>query len=279
MSIVKVYKPTTPGRRKTSVIDYSKILTKHEPHKPLLSRKTIQAGRSKGKITVRHQGASGYRKMLREIDFKRNFEEGFKVISIEYDPNRTAFICLVSCLKTGTKKYVLHTKNLQVGEKYQTDDLASTGNKTELKNVPVGTFVSQVELSPNKGAQIVRSAGSYAIVTAKDDKYATLKLPSGEIRKFLAICSCVVDRVGNDAHSLVRIGKAGRMRKMGVRPTVRGKVMNPVDHPHGGGEARNSIGMKYPKTPWGKHALGVKTRNKKKASGKLIVARRNGRKY
>jgi large subunit ribosomal protein L2 len=278
MSKVKLYKPTTASRRHSSVINYKEILTEDKPYKKLLVRKKNNAGRSKGKITVRHQGG-GYRKLVRIIDYKRHFPMGFKVISIEYDPGRSAFVCLVSCLQTGVKKYILHTQNLVVGERFQTDQDIKTGNYVELGTIPVGTFVSQIELGPNSGAKIVRSAGSYAVVTAKDGKHVTLKLPSGEIRKFLLTCKCVVDKMGNEAHNLVRYGKAGRMRHKGIRPTVRGKVMNPVDHPHGGGEGRNPIGMKYPKTPWGKHALGVKTRNKKKISSGLIVTRKNGRKY
>ncbi len=278
MSRIKLYKPTTPGRRSTSIVDYKQILTTNEPHKPLLLRKRTQAGRSQGKITVRHQGASGIRKMIRQIDIKRNFPEGFKVLTIEYDPNRTSFICLVSCLKTGGKKYILHTDKMEVGNSYQTNSEVLDGNQVVIGTVPVGTYVSQIELSPNKGATMVRSAGTYAIVTAKDDRYVTIKLPSSEIRKILATCKCIVNRVGNTAHGLVRLGKAGRVRRKGVRPSVRGKVMNPVDHPHGGGEASNSIGMKYPKTPWGKHALGVKTRNKKKQSTKLIITRRKSKK-
>jgi large subunit ribosomal protein L2 len=273
MSQIKHYKPTTPARRHASVIDYKNILTTNDPYKKLLTRKTKQAGRSRGKITVRHQG-NGYKKLIRQIDFKRDFPLGFKVNTIEYDPNRTAFICLVTCLKSGDKKYILHTKDMKVGQTYQNSDEIDTGNKVFLSSIPVGTFVSQIELMPGKGATIVRSAGSYGIVTAKDEKYVTIKLPSSEVRKFLATCTCVISRVGNDAHGLVRLGKAGRMRHKGVRPRVRGKVMNPVDHPHGGGEARNPIGLKYPKTPWGKHALGVKTRDKKKASSKVIVSRR-----
>lgn len=236
------------------------------------------AGRSNGKITVRHRGG-GYRKLVRQIDYKRDFPMGFKVVSIEYDPTRTAFISLVTCLQTGQKKYVLFTKGMKAGEVYQTSKEVSEGNQVELAGLPVGTFVSQIEINPGKGATVVRSAGTYAIVTAREEKYVTLKLPSGEIRKFLSTCKCVVSRVGNEAHNLVRLGKAGRVRHKGIRPTVRGKVMNPVDHPHGGGEARNSIGMKYPKTPWGKHALGVKTRDRKKQSSKVIITRKNGRKY
>jgi large subunit ribosomal protein L2 len=278
MSEIKLYKPTTNARRHTSVINYKKILTTNEPYKKLLVRKKKMAGRSGGKITVRHQGG-GYRRMVRIIDYKRDFPLGFKVNTVEYDPNRSAFICLVSCLKTGQKKYVLHTKGMTAGKKYQINQEVDEGNKVPLSSVPVGTFVSQIEINPKQGSTVVRSAGSYAIVSAKDEKYVTLKLPSGEIRKFLATCSCVVSKVGNEAHNLVRYGKAGRMRHKGIRPTVRGKVMNPVDHPHGGGEARNPIGMPYPKTPWGKHALGVKTRDKNKQSSKVIVTRRNGRKY
>jgi large subunit ribosomal protein L2 len=277
MSSLKLYKPTTPSRRFSSVIDYSSILTTDKPYKKLLTRKKTSAGRSQGKITVRHRGG-GARQLLREIDYKRNFPDGFKVTTVEYDSGRTAFICLVSCLKTGVKKYIIHTNKMEVGKTYQTSNEALEGNQIKLSDVPVGTAVSQIEINPGKGATVVRSAGTYAIVTAKEERYVTVKLPSGEIRKFLAECKAVVSRVGNTAHSLVRIGKAGRVRHMGFRPTVRGKVMNPVDHPHGGGEGRNPIGMKYPKTPWGKHALGVKTRQPKKASNRLIIARRKAKK-
>jgi len=277
MSTIKVYKPTTNARRHTSVIDYKKSLTPGvRPTKSLLLRKKMMAGRSGGKIAVRHQGG-GARKMIRQIDFKRDFPIGFKVVTVEYDPTRTAFVCLVTCLKSGNKKYILHTKGLEVGQKVQQETNLADGNQVKLGDIPVGTHVSQIELHPGSGAKVVRSAGAYATVTAKDGLYVTLKLPSSEIRKFLAICTCVVNRVGNEAHGLVRLGKAGRVRNMGVRPSVRGKVMNPVDHPHGGGEARNSIGMKYPKTPWGKHATGVRTRTVKKASSRLIVSRRKSK--
>jgi large subunit ribosomal protein L2 len=274
MSRVRVYKPTTASRRKTSVIKYGEVLTADKPYKKLTIRKSSNAGRnSTGKITVRHQGG-GYRKIVRQVNFKRNFESGFKVLTVEYDPTRTSFVCLVADLKTGIKHYVLHSKGMTVGEKFDTSDEISDGNKVQLKLIPIGTFVSQIEINPGQGAKLVRSAGNYAIVTAREEKWVTLKLPSGEIRKFLGEATAVVNKVGNDAHELVRLGKAGRVRNMGVRPTVRGKVMNPVDHPHGGGEARNSIGLKYPKTPWGKHALGVKTRKKNLASDKVIVKRR-----
>jgi len=273
MSNLKLYKPTTPSRRKTSVINYAEVLTGHKPEKSLLIRKKNRAGRNaRGLITVRHRGG-GARTLVRIINFKRRFPSGFKVQTIEYDPNRTAFISLVTDVATGVKSYVIYTKGMVVGETYLPDQLKD-GNTIALGDAPVGSFVSQIEINPGSGAKMVRSAGTYAIVTAKEGKYVTLKLPSGEIRKFLATSIGVVNRVANEAHGLVRVGKAGRKRHMGVRPTVRGKVMNPVDHPHGGGEARNSIGMAYPKTPWGKHALGVRTRDAKKQSSKFIVSRR-----
>jgi large subunit ribosomal protein L2 len=274
MSQIKLYKPTTAARRKTSVIDYRKILTTSTPHKKLIVRKTNSAGRNNsGKITIRHRGG-GYRTQVRLVDFKRNFSEGVKVLTVEYDPTRTAFVNLVTDLKTGNKAYILHTKGVGVGDILGKNSDIKEGNKVLLNTVPVGSMVSQIEQSPNSGSKLVRSAGNYALVTARDEKFVTLKLPSGEIKKFLGVCNCVVSRVGNESHELVRVGKAGRNRHKGIRPTVRGKVMNPVDHPHGGGEARNSIGMPYPKTPWGKHALGVKTRNKKSKSSKFIVSRR-----
>jgi large subunit ribosomal protein L2 len=274
MSVLKFYKPTTPSRRHTSVVDYKKILTGDKPKKSLLIRKKRSAGRNNaGKITIRHRGG-GARKQIRVIDFNRNFELGAKVKTIEYDPNRSAFICLVVDIKTGKEKYILHSKSLQKGDIIKTTDEVRKGNSIVIKNVPVGTNVSQIELNPGQGAKLVRAAGTYAVVTAKDDGTVSVKLPSSEIRKINENSMCVVDRLSNEFNELVRIGKAGRMRHKGFRPTVRGKVMNPVDHPHGGGEARNSIGMKYPKTPWGKHALGVKTRNKKKSSNKFIVSRR-----
>jgi large subunit ribosomal protein L2 len=274
MSQIKLYKPTTASRRKTSVVDYRKILTTSTPHKKLTVRKTNTAGRNNtGKITIRHRGG-GYKSMIRVIDFKRNFEQGVKILTVEYDPTRTAFINLVTDLKTGKKAYILHTKGVQVGDILTSNGDIKEGNKVTLISIPVGSMVSQIEQRPNSGSKLVRSAGNYALVTARDEKYVTLKLPSGEIKKFEGSCCCVVSRVGNESHELVRVGKAGRNRKKGIRPTVRGKVMNPVDHPHGGGEARNSIGMPYPKTPWGKHALGVKTRNKKSKSNKFIVSRR-----
>jgi large subunit ribosomal protein L2 len=271
---LKLYKPTTPSRRHSSVVNYKEILTTNEPHKKLIIRKKTNAGRNnQGKITVRHRGG-GSRKLIRQIDFKRNFPQGFKVLTVEYDPGRSAFICLVTNIADGEKKYVLHTTGMEVGKIYNQNSEITSGNSLPLSEVPLSSEVSQIELKPNQGAKIVRSAGNYAIVTAKEEKFVTLKLPSGEIRKILASCKAVVGRISNEAHGLERIGSAGRVRRTGRRPQVRGKVMNPVDHPHGGGEGRNSIGLKYPKTPQGKHALGVRTRDKKKASQKVIVQRR-----
>jgi len=278
MSKVKVYKPTTPARRHTSVINYKDILTAKKPQKKLLVRIKKSAGRNnQGKITCRHKGG-GSRKMVRMVDFKKNFPEGFKVKTIEYDPGRTGFISLVIDLRSGQKSYVLYTDGMQVGQVFGRDKELIPGNTVKLKDLPVGAEVSQIETMPGKGASIVRSAGTSATVTAKEERYVTLKLPSGEVRKFLAECQATFSRVGNWAHNQVRVGKAGRNRRKGIRPTVRGKVMNPCDHPHGGGEARNSIGMAYPKTKWGKHALGVRTRKKNKISNKFIISRRKSKK-
>jgi large subunit ribosomal protein L2 len=274
MSTIRVYKPTTAARRKTSVINYSKVLTGDKPHKPLLVRKSRTGGRNqRGSISVRHIGG-GSRKLVRMVDYKNNFPKGFKIQTIEYDPNRTAFVCLVVDLHDGKKHYILHVKGMEAGKTYGTTEDVVKGAPRKLKDLPLATQVCQIEINPGQGSKMVKSAGVYATITAKDGDYVTLKLPSTELRKFNGECTCVVGQMGNDAWGLVRIGKAGRNRNMGIRPTVRGKVMNPVDHPHGGGEARNSIGMKYPKTPWGKHALGVKTRDKKKASSRVIVKRR-----
>jgi len=275
MSKLKKYKPHNPGLRKTSVIDYNSILTGHKPYKKLIKSGKNFAGRnSSGKITVRHRGG-GKRKLIRQVDFKRNFEKGFKVISIEYDPNRTAFVSLVIDLASGDKKYVLFNENFQPGKVFKPSKDFIEGNSYLLHQLPVGSLVSEIEIRPKQGAKMVRSAGSYAQVTAQEGKYTTLKMPSSEIRKVLSQCACVLGKIGNSAHELVRWGKAGRIRNKGIKPTVRGKVMNPVDHPHGGGEARNPIGMSHPKTPWGKHALGVRTRKKKKDTNQLILKRRN----
>ena len=276
MSTLKMYKPTTAARRHTSVIDYKKVLSGDKPHKPLISRIKKNGGRnSSGKITVRHKG-NGARAMYRHVDFKQKFEDGFKVLTVEYDPNRSAFICLVEDLVTLKKSYIIHTFGLMVGTIItgKNDKESQNAKPMALKDIPMGAQISQVQMNPGQDAKMVRSAGTYAILMARENGMAMVKLPSGEVRRFLETCQAVVGRVGNTANNQVRIGKAGRNRHKGIRPTVRGKVMNPVDHPHGGGEARNSIGMKYPKTPWGKHALGVKTRSPKKASNKFIVSRR-----
>jgi large subunit ribosomal protein L2 len=274
MSTIKHYKPTTPARRKTSTIDFRKILTGDKPTKNLIVRKARTGGRNnRGVITTRHIGG-GARKMVRMVDYKNNFTKGFKVNTIEYDPGRTAFICLVTDLADGSKKYILHTKGIVAGKIYGVSKDLDKGTPVKLSEAPIAAQVSQIELRPGQGAKIIRSAGTYGTIITKDDDFVSIKMPSGEVRRFSALCRCVIGQVGNDAWEQVRLGSAGRNRRFGVRPTVRGKVMNPVDHPHGGGEARNSIGMKAPKTPWGRPANGVKTRSPKKTSNAMIISRR-----
>lgn len=274
---VKLYKPTTPGRRKTSVIEYAKVLRKGvAAPKSLLFSQAKTAGRNNaGKITVRHRGG-GARKIVREVDFKRE-KLGIpaRVQTVEYDPNRSAFISLV-VYADGEKRYITATDGVKVGEKLVTaaDAPIKPGNRLPLSNVPVGTFVHDVELFPGGGAKLARGAGAYVVVAAVEGGMANLKLPSGEVRKVPAAAWGTIGSASNPDNINVRIGKAGRMRHMGFRPTVRGKAMNPVDHPHGGGEGHNPIGMKYPKTPWGKHAIGVKTRKQRKYSDKFILQRR-----
>lgn len=275
---IKVYKPTSPGRRIHSVTDYSVLKKNHKTPKSLLVSKGIQAGRNNsGKITVRHQGG-GFKKKIRLVDFSRIDKKGVpaKVMTLEYDPTRTAFISLVF-YKDGTKRYILSPDGLQVGQTVVYNDKVEVqpGNRMILKNIPVGTFVHDIELVPGQGGRIARSAGSYATLQTVEGGHALLKMPSGEIRKVKENCLASIGQLSNPDWMNVRIGKAGRMRLMGWRPSVRGKVMNPVDHPHGGGEGVNPIGLKYPKTPWGKHALGVKTRDRKKYSNKFIVQRRS----
>lgn len=274
---VKLYKPTSAGRRIQSVTDYSVLEKKHKTPKSLIQYKARPAGRNNsGKITVRHQGG-GFRRKVRVVDFNRADKKDIpaKVLTVEYDPTRTCFISLV-VYKDGEKRYILTPQGLKVGQKVLYGDTAEIlpGNRLPLKNIPVGTFVSDVELIPGQGGKIARSAGGYCILQNTESGYALLKMPSGEIRKVRETCAATVGQLANADWMNVRIGKAGRMRLMGWRPTVRGKVMNPVDHPHGGGEGNNPIGLKYPKTPWGKHALGVKTRKKKKYSNHLILSRR-----
>ena len=275
---IKKYNPYTPSRRNMTGLDFTEI-TKSTPEKSLTVSLKKNSGRNnQGKITVRHQGG-GSRRKYRIIDFKRNKDNiPATVLSIEYDPNRTANIALI-CYADGQKTYILAPQGLKVGQKIMNGEHAEArlGNCLPLSLIPIGTEVHNVELYPGAGAQMVRSAGVAAQLMAKEGKYATLRLPSGEMRMVPINCRATIGVVGNGEHSLVNIGKAGRKRHMGIRPTVRGSVMNPNDHPHGGGEGRAPVGRPGPCTPWGKPALGLKTRSKKKASNKLIVRRRDGK--
>ncbi|RGY82691.1 50S ribosomal protein L2 [Dorea sp. AM58-8] len=275
---IKTYNPYTPSRRQMTGSDFSEI-TKKTPEKSLLDSKSRQAGRNnQGKITVRHRGG-GAKKKYRIIDFKRR-KDGIPatVIGIEYDPNRTANIALI-CYADGEKAYILAPAGLTDGMKIMNGPEAEVrvGNCLPLSEIPVGTQIHNIELYPGKGGQLVRSAGNSAQLMAKEGKYATLRLPSGEMRMVPIVCRASIGVVGNGDHSLINIGKAGRKRHMGIRPTVRGSVMNPNDHPHGGGEGKAGIGRPGPCTPWGKPALGLKTRKKNKQSNKLIVRRRDGK--
>ena len=272
---IKSYRPTTNGRRGMTTLVNSE-LTKVKPEKSLLVTVKKSGGRNnQGKITVRHHGG-GVKQKYRIIDFKRN-KDGVigTVASIEYDPNRNANIALIN-YADGEKRYIIAPKGLKVGMKIESGEKADikVGNCLPLKDIPEGTLVHNVELKPGKGGQMARSAGSSVQILGREDKYTLLRLASGEVRKVLSVCRATVGVVGNEDHELVSIGKAGRKRHMGVRPTVRGSVMNPNDHPHGGGEGRAPVGRKHPVTPWGKPALGLKTRKTKKASTKLIVRRR-----
>ncbi|MBQ7246488.1 MAG: 50S ribosomal protein L2 [Lachnospiraceae bacterium] len=276
---IKKYNPYTPSRRQMTGLDYTEI-TKKNPEKSLLLATSSTAGRNnQGKITVRHRGG-GVKRKYRIVDFKRNAKDGIpaKVIGIEYDPNRTANLALI-CYADGEKSYILAPEGLTDGMTVMSGEHAEAriGNCLPLAMIPVGTEIHNIELFPGKGGQMVRSAGGSAQLMAKEGKYATLRLPSGEMRMVPAECRATIGIVGNGEHSLVNLGKAGRKRHMGIRPTVRGSVMNPNDHPHGGGEGRAPIGRPGPCTPWGKPALGLKTRAKKKSSNKLIVRRRDGR--
>ena len=275
---IKKYTPYTPSRRNMTGLDFTEI-TKNAPEKSLTVSLKKNSGRNnQGKITVRHHGG-GSRRKYRIIDFKRNKDNiPATVLSIEYDPNRTANIALI-CYADGQKAYILAPQGLKVGQKIMNGEHAEArlGNCLPLSLIPIGTEVHNVELYPGAGAQMVRSAGVAAQLMAKEGKYATLRLPSGEMRMVPINCRATIGVVGNGEHSLVNIGKAGRKRHMGVRPTVRGSVMNPNDHPHGGGEGKAPVGRPGPCTPWGKPALGLKTRKKNKQSNKLIVRRRDGR--
>ena len=276
---IKKYNPYTPSRRQMTGLDFEAV-TKKTPEKSLTVSLKKNAGRNnQGKITVRHQGG-GVRRKYRIVDFKRNAKDGIpaKVIGIEYDPNRTANIALI-CYADGEKAYILAPEGLTDGMEVMSGPQAEAklGNCLPLSNIPVGTQVHNIEMIPGKGGQMVRAAGGSAQLMAKEGKYATLRLPSGEMRMVPINCRATIGVVGNGEHNLVNLGKAGRKRHMGIRPTVRGSVMNPNDHPHGGGEGRAPIGRSGPSTPWGKPALGYKTRAGKKQSNKLIVRRRDGK--
>ena len=275
---IKTYKPTTPSRRQMTVTDYSE-LSKVAPEKSLLTVVKKNAGRnSYGRITVRHKGG-GNRRKYRIIDFKRNkMGMNATVLTLEYDPNRSAFIALVQ-YEDGEKKYIIAPNGLKVGDVIRNgaDADIKPGNALALLNIPVGTFIHNVELYPGKGAQLVRSAGNMAQLMGKEGAYALIRLPSGEMRKVSINCMASIGQVSNIDHENVNLGKAGRSRHKGIRPTVRGSVMNPCDHPHGGGEGKSPVGRPGPVTPWGKPAMGYKTRAKHKASDKFIVKRRNGK--
>ena len=272
---IKGFKPTTPARRQMTVSTFEEITT-DKPEKSLVVSLNKHSGRNAhGRITSRHRGG-GARKKYRIIDFKRN-KDGIvgRVATIEYDPNRTAYIALIN-YADGEKRYILQPVGLKVGDEIESGEEADikVGNALKLKDIPVGTVVHNIELIPGKGGQLARSAGSSAQLTAKEGKYATLRLPSGEYRRVSIECRATIGQVGNVANELITLGKAGKKRHLGARPHVRGSAMNPVDHPHGGGEGRTPIGRPSPMTPWGKKALGLKTRKKNKKSNMYIVRRR-----
>lgn len=274
---IKIYKPTSAGRRIQSVTDYS-ILDKNvnTPRGLMLSSKRSAGRNNQGKITIRHRGG-GHKLKIRVVDFMRDkMNIPAKVQTVEYDPGRSAFISLLA-YKDGEKRYILAPDGVKVGETLMTAERTDIkpGNRMMLKNIPVGSNVHNIEMTAGQGGKLARSAGTYAIIQSSEADTIILKMPSGEIRKVAGNAYATVGQVSNTDWMYVRIGKAGRSRHMGWRPSVRGKAMNPIDHPHGGGEGHNPIGLKYPKTPWGKHALGVRTRNPKKASKKFIVKRRS----
>ena len=275
---IRTYKPTSASRRNMTNSTFEE-LTKVAPEKSLLVSLSKTGGRNnQGKITCRHIGG-GHKRKYRVIDFKRNKDNIPAVVkTIEYDPNRNANICLV-CYADGEKRYILAPKDVKVGYKIISGETADImpGNALNLGNIPEGTFIHNIELVPGKGGQLCRAAGAAAQVLGSEGKYVLVRLASGEVRKILKTCRATIGQVGNDDWNLINIGKAGKTRWLGTRPTVRGSVMNPNDHPHGGGEGKCPVGRDAPRTPWGKRALGVKTRNNKKASGKLIVRRRNGK--
>ena len=275
---IRHFNPVTPGQRKKSTL-VNEELTKTAPEKSLLKAKNKKSGRNnQGRITVRHQGG-GAKQKYRVIDFKRNKHdiEG-TVASIEYDPNRSANIALIN-YADGEKRYIIAPKGLKVRMKIVSGENVDikVGNALPIMNIPVGTVIHNIEMRPGKGAQIARSAGQSAQILGREERYVLVRLSSGETRKILGTCMATIGEVGNEDYSLVRLGKAGRTRHMGIRPTVRGSVMNPNDHPHGGGEGRAPIGRSGPSTPWGKPAMGLKTRKKNKQSNKMIVRRRDGK--
>ncbi len=277
---IKLYRPVTKGRRFSSVQDFSDI-TKKEPEKSLIKPRKEFAGRTGGKITVRHRGG-GHKQYYRVVDFKRDkLDIPGRIDSIEYDPSRGARICLV-VYKDGEKRYIIAPDAIKVGQEIISTKNGeiemSVGNRLPLERIPLGTVIHAVELRPGEGAKIARGAGIGIRLMAVEGPYATLKMPSGEVRNVIKSCMATIGMVSNPDYRLVRYGKAGRMRHRGIKPTVRGKVMNPIDHPHGGGEGKHPIGMKYAKTKWGKHALGVKTRRKNRASDALIISRRKTKK-
>ena len=276
---IKIYKPTTNGRRHMTSSDFAEI-TKTKPEKTLLESQSHTAGRnSYGHITVRHRGG-GHKQKYRIIDFKRNKDNAKAVVkAIEYDPNRTANIALLH-YTDGIKAYILAPKGLKVGDIVESGDEVDIkpGNALALKNIPTGTAIHNIELKPGKGGQLVRSAGASAQVLGADGDYTLVRLQSGEVRKILSSCRATIGTVGNEQHSLIQLGKAGRKRWLGKRPQSRGSVMNPNDHPHGGGEGKAPVGRPQPMTPWGKKARGIKTRDIKKASEKLIIRHRKGSK-
>ena len=271
------YKPTTPARRQMSVPSFEEI-TKFSPEKSLIVTKKKHAGRnSYGRITVRHRGG-GNKVKYRIIDFKRQNTVPATVVGVEYDPNRSAYIALLQN-DEGAKSYIIAPVGLTAGDKVYSgaDADIKPGNTLPINNIPVGTFIHNVELYPGKGAQLVRSAGTFAQLIAKENGVAQVRLPSGEVRLIRLDCKATIGQVGNIEHDTVKVGKAGKTRHKGIRPTVRGSVMNPCDHPHGGGEGRSPIGRPGPVTPWGKPALGYKTRNKKARTNKFIIKRRNAK--
>ncbi|RMC47601.1 50S ribosomal protein L2 [Lactobacillus sp. ESL0228] len=276
---IKIYKPTTNGRRNMTSSDFAEI-TKSKPERTLLESQSHTAGRnSYGHITSRHRGG-GHKQKYRIIDFKRNKDNAKAVVkAIEYDPNRTANIALLH-YTDGIKAYILAPKGLKVGDVVESGSSADIkpGNALPLKDIPTGTSIHNIELRPGKGGQLVRSAGTSAQVLGNDGKYTLVKLQSGEVRKILSACRATIGVVGNEQHSLIQLGKAGRSRWLGRRPQSRGSVMNPNDHPHGGGEGKAPVGRPQPMTPWGKKARGIKTRNSKRASEKLIIRHRKGSK-